>query len=244
MKKALAEELRAAGCWRQVGFFTEVELREMAPLFLDHTRAAGSRPTVSAVAGFSAVVRVVDLVGEMLGTGTRVIRALALNKSPDANWTLGWHQDRVIEVARQADAPGFGRWTQKAGRPHVAPPFAVLAQMVTARLHLDAVDEGNAPLLVLPGSHQLGIVDEPDIGSAVGAGSPIACLADAGDVWLYATPILHASRPAASPHRRRVLQIDMSAQTLPGSLEWAPLGEVAGADSASNCGRSTVSLER
>jgi hypothetical protein len=49
------------------------------------------------------------------------------------------------------------------------------------------------------------------------------CLAGAGDVWLYATPIFHASAPAARPRRRRVLQIDFSAEDLPGGLEWLGL---------------------
>ncbi len=46
------------------------------------------------------------------------------------------------------------------------------------------------------------------------------CLADAGDVWLYATPILHASEAASRPAHRRVLQLDYAAQDLPDGLEW------------------------
>jgi hypothetical protein len=34
----------------------------------------------------------------------------------------------------------------------------------------------------------------------------LACLADAGGVWLFATPNLHASDQA--PDRRRVLRVD------------------------------------
>ena len=45
-------------------------------------------------------------------------------------------------------------------------------------------------------------------------------LAFARDVWLYATPILHASEAAARPLRRRVLQIDFSADALPAPLRW------------------------
>ena len=48
----------------------------------------------------------------------------------------------------------------------------------------------------------------------------VACLADAGDVWLYATPILHASNTAALPSRRRVLQVDYSSHQLPDGLDW------------------------
>lgn len=47
-----------------------------------------------------------------------------------------------------------------------------------------------------------------------------ACLAEPGDVWLYATPILHASEAAKAPLRRRVLQVDYAVDDLPGGLEW------------------------
>ena len=48
----------------------------------------------------------------------------------------------------------------------------------------------------------------------------VACLAATGDVWVYATPILHASEASTSPRHRRVLQVDFSADGLPGGLEW------------------------
>jgi hypothetical protein len=52
--------------------------------------------------------------------------------------------------------------------------------------------------------------------------APIAeCLAQPGDVWAYATPILHASGRSRSTARRRVLQIDFCAAGLPAPLEWA-----------------------
>ncbi len=93
--------------------------------------------------------------------------------------------------------------------------------MVTLRVHLDRVDTDNAPLLVALGSHRLGIVAA---GSAEEAASRCVlhtCVAEPGDVWLYATPILHASNATAKPERRRVLQVDYSASELPGPLEWS-----------------------
>ncbi len=45
-----------------------------------------------------------------------------------------------------------------------------------------------------------------------------ACLAASGDVWAYATPILHASRRSTSKGPRRVLQVDYSAERLPDPL--------------------------
>ncbi|MEL7190648.1 MAG: phytanoyl-CoA dioxygenase, partial [Pseudomonadota bacterium] len=44
--------------------------------------------------------------------------------------------------------------------------------------------------------------------------------AEAGDIWLYSTPILHASDAAEKPSSRRVLQVDFAAEPLPDGLEW------------------------
>jgi len=108
----------------------------------------------------------------------------------------------------------------KSGLPHVAPPFELLAEMVTLRVHLDPVTEANAPLLIAPGSHRFGRVPESDIARVVRQCGVLACLADAGDVWIYATPILRASETAAHPTHRRVLQADFAVGDLPGGLQW------------------------
>lgn len=158
-----------------------------------------------------------------LGNDCLPVRAIVLDKSEQANWSLGWHQDRTIAVKARADAPGFRNWTRKAGILHVEPPFALLERMLTLRLHLDPVDVDNAPLLIAPGSHRLGRVAETELTDAVERCGVHACLAAAGDVWIYATPILHASDRAKHPRRRRVLQVDYSADALPQGLDWAGL---------------------
>jgi ectoine hydroxylase-related dioxygenase (phytanoyl-CoA dioxygenase family) len=156
----------------------------------------------------------------VLGRAARPVRAILFDKSAEANWSLGWHQDRTICVRERREAPGFGPWTVKRGMIHVAPPFELLARMVTVRAHFDAVPESNAPLLVAPGSHRFGRIAEGDLEEVVARCGTLACLAEAGDAWLYATPILHASRAAAAPGRRRVLQVDYAAEALPHGLDW------------------------
>jgi hypothetical protein len=157
---------------------------------------------------------------DAIGAVALPVRAILFDKTAAANWSLGWHQDRTIVVAKRRAVPGFGPWTVKAGLLHVAPPFEVLAGMVTLRVHLDPVGPDNAPLLVAPGSHRFGRVAEADIEAVVSKCGVAACLAEPGDVWLYATPILHASDAAADPRRRRVLQVDYAAGDLHGGLEW------------------------
>jgi len=161
-----------------------------------------------------------SIAAHALGARTRPVRAILFVKNPTTNWSLGWHQDRTICVRERVAAPGFGPWTVKAGRIHVAPPFALLERMVTLRIHLDAVPADNAPLLIAPGSHKA-LVADAEIESAVARCGTFTCLAEAGDVWLYSTPILHASAASRSPGRRPVLQIDYSADGLPYGLQWA-----------------------
>ncbi len=155
-----------------------------------------------------------------MGPAARPVRVILFDKTAATNWALGWHQDRTIAVRERRDVPGYGPWTVKSGIPHVAPPQKLLDAMLTLRLHLDPVDEDNAPLLIAPGSHHHGRVAEAAIPALVARCGSHACLAARGDIWLYATPILHASQAAARPRRRRVLHVDYSADRLPGGLAW------------------------
>jgi hypothetical protein len=150
----------------------------------------------------------------------RPVRAVLFDKNDRADWSLGWHQDRTIAVRAEADLPGFGPWTVKQGIRHVEPPFAVIEAMLTVRIHLDPVDDGNAPLLIVPGSHRLGRIPVGDVEAVVARAPIFSCLAEVGDVWVYRTPILHASHAAEPGRRRRVLQVDYAAGDLPAPLEW------------------------
>ena len=160
------------------------------------------------------------VAASVLGSSCRPVRAILFDKTPTTNWRLGWHQDRTISVLTRVGVDGFGPWTCKKGLTHVAPPFSVLAGMVTLRVHLDPVSATNAPLLIAPGSHRYGRVPETDVPRVVRECGTLACLAQIGDIWLYATPILHASEAAVAAGRRRVLQVDYAAGELPGGLQW------------------------
>lgn len=161
-----------------------------------------------------------SIAASMLGPGCRAVRAILFDKTAGTNWSLAWHQDRTICVKQRIEVDGFSPWTTKSGLQHVAPPFDLLTRMVTLRAHLDDVPATNAPLLIAPSSHARGRVPVAAIEQVVRQCGTYACLADAGDVWLYATPILHASEASTVPAHRRVLQIDFAADELPGGLEW------------------------
>ncbi|MBB6254844.1 phytanoyl-CoA dioxygenase family protein [Nitrospirillum iridis] len=203
----------------------------LSPVELEHlTRVLTGVPAARAgvrlrdVPGLAAFLDTAGPVGRLaasaLGADARPVRAVLFDKSVANNWALGWHQDRTIAVAERVEVPGYGPWSVKDGLTHVAPPADLLAGMATLRIHLDPVGPDNAPLLVAPGSHRLGRVAEADIADAVRRCGQAACLAEPGDIWLYATLILHASAVAARPDRRRVLQVDYAAGDLPGGLRW------------------------
>lgn len=160
------------------------------------------------------------LASRFLGPSARPVRALFFSKSGENNWRIGWHQDRTIAVRRRIDAASFDVWSVKGGVDHVEPPFEILAGMVTLRLHLDDTPATNAPLLIAPGSHALGYVAASDASRVANRATPVACTAAAGDVWVYATAILHSSERAATSAQRRVLHVDYAATDLPHGLEW------------------------
>lgn len=161
-----------------------------------------------------------SLAARRLGAIARPVRAILFDKTASTNWSLAWHQDRVVAVRERKEVEGFGPWSRKHGALHVAPPFELLARMLTLRVHLDPVPRTNAPLLIAPGSHRFGRVPEAHIPEVVSKCGVAACLAEAGDVWTYATPILHASDRATVATRRRVIQVDYAAYDLPGGLQW------------------------
>ncbi len=160
------------------------------------------------------------IASKLAGRAVKPVRAILFDKSEANNWALGWHQDRTICVQQRHDLDGFGPWTMKQGLQHVQPPFEIIARMITLRVHIDPVDDENAPLLVALGSHKFGLISVPEIFAAVANCRTLACLAGPGDVWAYATPIIHASERSQSTSRRRVLQVDYSGEELPKPLCW------------------------
>jgi hypothetical protein len=196
--------------------FSPAEISALRALLSGHPGSARLAP----VPGLANLVAPATALVRRFLPQARPVFARWFDKSSARNWSLGWHQDRTIAVRVRREVPGFGQWTVKSDIPHVVPPFEILARMLTLRLHLDEVDEANAPLLVAPGSHRLGPLAEADIPAAVKRCGTRFCLAEAGDSWLYAAPLLHASERARAPARRRVLQLAYSSDTLPGGLEW------------------------
>lgn len=164
-----------------------------------------------------------SIAASLTSLATRPVRAVMFDKTPEANWVVAWHQDRTIAVRERVEVKGFGPWSEKDGILHVAPPFEVLARMITVRVHLDRVDEANAPLRIALGTHARGRVPAADAEAIASTAPQTVCLAEVGDIWAYRTPILHASDRTRRTGRRRVLQVDYADFDLPDGLAWKGL---------------------
>jgi ectoine hydroxylase-related dioxygenase (phytanoyl-CoA dioxygenase family) len=176
-------------------------------------------PRVSAIAEPCGVLG--SIADAALGAAARPVRAVLFDKNARNNWAVPWHQDRTIAVCERHEVAGYGPWSRKAGTWHVEPPFEITARMITLRAHLDDCDENNAPLLYVPGSHAFGKLPAASVADFARQRGHVASLAKTGDVWAYATAIVHGSEAARNPSRRRILQIDYSADELPAGLQWA-----------------------
>jgi hypothetical protein len=161
----------------------------------------------------------------LLGPSVKPVRAILFDKTEESNWSVTWHQDRIIVVRERREVARYGPWSVKDGVVHVEPPFEIMQDMVTLRAHLDDCDTDNAPLLVALGSHRLGRVPTREIQDTVACLDTTSCLAQAGDIWAYATTIIHASGRTRRPQRRRVLQVDFSASELADGLEWLGIAD-------------------
>lgn len=103
---------------------------------------------------------------------------------------------------------------------HVEPPFDLLAgHGHGARAPRRGAGNQRAAARCA-GFTQAGQSSDAEIPEVVRQCGIITCLAAAGDIWFYATSILHASVAASQPLHRRVLQIDYAVGQLPGGLEW------------------------
>ena len=116
--------------------------------------------------------------------------------------------------------PGFNKWREKQGVPHVEPPEKYLASILTLRIHLDPTNEKNGVLRVVSGSHSDGRVKSGKLMDIVENSEIINCNANPGDILLMNPLLFHSSRKAIEPKHRRIIHLEYSAMKLPEPMEW------------------------
>ena len=176
--------------------------------------------TIPAVRSFASSKPVRRLLKRVFWKDGFPIAGILFDKTSAANWKVGWHQDLTIPVCQREDRNGFGPWSVKDGVVHVQPPAFVLEQMLTIRLHLDDCNADNGPLEVLRGSHRDGRLDAAAIQSWRKRTDPVPCVVPRGGAIVFRPLLLHASRSARRPERRRVVHLEFAADPLPGGLKW------------------------
>jgi hypothetical protein len=183
----------------------------------------GIRNLLNLLPGLRSLVaesRVRALAEALVGQDARVVRSIFYDKTPQTNWQVGWHQDTTIAVQTRIDAPGFRGWSVKAGVVHVQPPAEVLERVLTMRLHLDAADEANGALAVIPGSHRHGFLTEDAVEEQSRTQPPVLCAVAAGDALLMRPLLLHASARAQNQTHRRVIHLEWASAELPRGIRW------------------------
>ena len=163
----------------------------------------------------------INLASSILGSKPQIVRVVYFDKTPDKNWLVTWHQDKTITVDRKVNLSEWGPWSVKDHTHHVQPPLEVLNKMVTFRVHLDDADENNGCLKVIPKSHELGILSQPQLTEVVNTQEAFSCIAQEGDLVLMKPLLLHSSSKSINPCHRRVVHIEYSNYHLPDKLSWA-----------------------
>ena len=158
------------------------------------------------------------VVGE-LSTLARPISGMWFDKRPEANWRVPWHQDVHLPVT-PCIADGWGPWSQKDGMPYVVAPEPWSSRRVALRLHLDACDENNGPLQIIPGSHRHGRLSAAQIDAVVANGAVITVIAQPGEVLILHPLLLHRSAPSRQPSHRRVVHVEWCDAPLPPGATW------------------------
>lgn len=207
-------------------FWLRRALNGAALLALDAAFTVSGRP--GARVGINAALMSVLGPGSAVGLrihailpNARPVRVLAFDKTPDQNWGVPWHQDRVIAVVARHDLPGYHNWSLKAGVWHCEPPSAVWDQMVFVRLHLDPADAANGAMEIAPGSHRRGLIPAADAAQVASIEPAEVCDAARGDILILKMLTLHRSRPATNGRPRRTFRVDFTAMDLPVPLHWA-----------------------
>ncbi len=164
---------------------------------------------------------VAAIVEAAVGASARPIRAIAFNKTGNANWFVPWHQDRTIAVRQRDDGAPVSHWTVKHGVPHCEAPVALLSRMLTLRWHLDLVGPADGGLRVLPGSHNSGRLTTACLRDLAARTPAVELAVPAGTVLAMRPLLAHSSRRRTTEGHRRILHVELAAEDPPSPLHWA-----------------------
>jgi ectoine hydroxylase-related dioxygenase (phytanoyl-CoA dioxygenase family) len=184
-------------------------VRDLAENPLPRSRA-GSRHAMRhpSIATFAHHASLIGLAQEITGGGAIPFRATLFEKSPNSNWLVVWHQDTTLPIQHRQDIPGWGPWSVKDGITYAHAPAAALEKVVALRVHLDDSTTENGPLRVLPGTHNIGVLDDDAIHRLASDVNPVDCIIPLGGLIAMKPLVVHASSKSRAEQPRRVLHIE------------------------------------
>jgi hypothetical protein len=163
-----------------------------------------------------------DRLRDELPAEATAVQCTLFVKSIEKNWLVSLHQDFSIPVAERISNPECSGWSEKEGQVFVQPPISVLQDMLAVRIHLDACDERNGALRVVPGSHRLGRLTSDEALRIRGERGETSIAVPSGGGMLMRPLLLHASSKASVDRPRRVLHFVYGPGVLPSGLRWPP----------------------
>ena len=149
-----------------------------------------------------------------MGFNPAPLRAVGFSKSRNTNWSLPWHQDRVIAMPRKTDAPEFRNWSRKSGVWHCEPSAEILAEIAFAYIAFDDIDAEASGLELAEGTHRFGPVPEKEIDRIVQNATKARPEILKGQALLVSALTLHRSAPMKTDGTRRTLRIDFGTAAL------------------------------
>ena len=135
-------------------------------------------------------------------------RGVGFVKSDEFNWSLPWHQDRVIAMPQKRDHPGYSNWTRKSGVWHCEPAQEILKNIAFAYISFDDINDGKGALEIAEGTQSYGKVPKSEILALVKNSNLVAPNMKAGDVLLISALTLHRSGLWIGTGQRRTLRLD------------------------------------
>jgi ectoine hydroxylase-related dioxygenase (phytanoyl-CoA dioxygenase family) len=163
--------------------------------------------------------KIKQLVKNIAGSKCFVIKSIYFDKPASSNWFVSFHQDLIINVISKAGLEGYSHWSRKENYFSVQPPLHVLENIYTLRIHLDATDQDNGALNVIPGSHKRKICRPESLD--LEKEEQVACKVNRGGIMLMRPLLLHSSGRTLNNKRRRVIHVEITDTQLPAPLNWA-----------------------
>lgn len=138
-------------------------------------------------------------------------RAVGFRKTSNMNWSLPWHQDRVIVMPERLDDPSLINWSQKSGGWHCEPPVKILENMAFVYLAFDSIGSNCGGLQIAEGSHQFGKIDASEIEYRVASTTTVSPNLERGEALLVSALTLHRSGTFSGKSERKTLRLDFNA---------------------------------